>query len=188
MFLCADPARVQINGMKIGKNRSMLLYEGNEIAFGTPQPQVQDNGIEDYRECLSKYLLPQDARSPAAGFVYRHMAAGTPTTGLYAQYQMHGELGKGSYATVMKAMHRDSAKWYAVKVMQRNRLRTVTGNTAAGENGFAREINILETLQHPNICQLKEVFYEEHTVSECVRLFSRYGYADKGCRLGLGVC
>lgn len=134
-----------INGIRIGKGRSMLVYEGNEIAFGTSQQQ--DNPAEDYR------------------FVYRHMAAGTPPTGLHAHYQMHQELGKGSFATVLKAMHREDGEWFAVKVMQRNRLRSPVGNSTAGSPSFAREISILEELQHPNICQLKEVFYEDHTVN-----------------------
>jgi serine/threonine protein kinase len=32
-------------------------------------------------------------------------------------------------------------------------------------NAFAREISILETLRHPNICQLKEVFFDKANIS-----------------------
>jgi hypothetical protein len=45
-------SRSQINGKKIGKGCTQLLREGNEIAFGTPHPQPQNGGIEDYREPL----------------------------------------------------------------------------------------------------------------------------------------
>ncbi|KAI0930029.1 hypothetical protein AcV5_006838 [Taiwanofungus camphoratus] len=135
-----------INGEKIGKGRHALLREGNEIAFGTAQPQPGNGGLEDYR------------------FVYRHMAAGIPTQGLYAHYQLHEELGKGSFATVMKAMNRDDGQWYAIKVIQTSKInRTDTQSTTM--NKFAREISILEGLQHPNICQLKEVFFEEWTIN-----------------------
>jgi hypothetical protein len=34
----------------------MLLHNGNEIAFGTPSPQPQDSGIEDYRALLPIYV------------------------------------------------------------------------------------------------------------------------------------
>ena len=64
----------------------------------------------------------------------------------------------------MKAVSRASGQWYAVKMIQESR-----HVRAPGEQGhdrsrkalFAREISILESLKHRNICQLKEVFYEE---------------------------
>jgi len=38
---------VQINNTKIGKDKTAVLKDGNEIAFGSPHPQPGD--IEDYR-------------------------------------------------------------------------------------------------------------------------------------------
>ncbi|KAH9859143.1 Pkinase-domain-containing protein [Lenzites betulinus] len=131
-----------INGEKIGKGHYKVLRDGNEIAFGTAVPQPHNGGLEDYR------------------FVYRHMASGPPT------------LGKGSFATVMKALHKEEGKWYAVKMIQANKLRKGLSNASLngvqegdGSNNFAREINILERLQHPNICQLKEVFFERYSIN-----------------------
>ena len=40
----------QINGVKIGKNQTRILREGQEIAFGTTVPQPANGGLEDYRE------------------------------------------------------------------------------------------------------------------------------------------
>lgn len=107
-----------------------------------------------------------------AGFVFRHTACGPPTRGLYKYYDLQHELGKGSFATVMKALHREEGKWYAVKMIQANKLRrglsSATLNGAQSNdkaNNFAREINILERLQHPNICQLKEVFFESYNIN-----------------------
>ncbi|KAI0630061.1 kinase-like domain-containing protein [Trametes polyzona] len=143
-----------INGEKIGKNHCKVLRDGNEIAFGTCVPQPANGGLEDYR------------------FVYRHMASGPPSRGLYRYYDLLHELGKGSFATVMKALHKEEGKWYAVKMIQANKLRR--GLSHASLNGeqsedkssnFAREINILERLQHPNICQLKEVFFESYSIN-----------------------
>lgn len=98
------------------------------------------------------------------GFVYRHTAAGPPTTGLYAHYDLSTELGKGSFATVMKAISRATGKWYAVKMIHDKSVRS-PGETPHGTNSrraaFAREISIMENLRHPNICELKEVFYQE---------------------------
>ena len=101
---------------------------------------------------------------------------------MHKYYDLQHELGKGSFATVMKALHREEDRWYAVKMIQANKLRkglshaSVNGangaNGAQGQgqsndkaNNFAREINILERLQHRNICQLKEVFFESYSIS-----------------------
>ncbi|KAF8644791.1 hypothetical protein AX16_008253 [Volvariella volvacea WC 439] len=132
-----------INGVKIGKGHTRILREGNEIAFGTCVPQPQNGGIEDYR------------------FVYRHCAGGPATEGLWAHYDIGVELGKGSFATVMKAVSRKDGKWYAVKMIANRANRDGTDSASSSRNtAFAREIAIMEKLKHPNICELKEVFYE----------------------------
>ncbi len=107
------------------------------------------------------------------GYVYRHLAAGPPANGLYKHYALLEELGKGSFATVMKAMCKADGRYYAVKIIQANKLRGAAthavNNGGLSENSpatvFAREISILEQLQHPNICHMKEVFFETVTIS-----------------------
>ncbi|KAH6913842.1 CAMK/RAD53 protein kinase [Coprinopsis sp. MPI-PUGE-AT-0042] len=133
-----------INGHKIGKGNTRILRDGNEIAFGTPFAQ-NDNPMEDYR------------------FIYRHTAVGPPTTGLYAYYDLSSELGKGSFATVMKAMNRATGVWYAVKMIKDKRTPQQQLEQPGGIRSAAvvREISIMEKLKHPNICELKEVFTEE---------------------------
>lgn len=135
-----------INNARIGKGQSRALRDGNEIAFGTCVPQPQNGGLEDYR------------------FIYRHMARGPPTSGFYASYDITQELGKGSFAVVMKAVCRATGKLYAVKMIQESRHVRHPGenqNQNSRRCLFEREISILENLDHPNICKLKEVFYEE---------------------------
>ncbi|KAF8993679.1 kinase-like domain-containing protein [Cyathus striatus] len=131
-----------INGKKVGKGQSSILREGNEIAFGTSVPQAKST--EDYR------------------FIYRHIAGGPPSDGLYAYYDIGTELGKGSFATVMKAMCRRTGEWYAVKMIHERASRNGTHQRKGNSNNtvFAREISIMEKLRHPNICQLKEVFFQ----------------------------
>lgn len=136
-----------INGVRIGKDKTAILKEGNEIAFGTPQPQP--GSLEDYR------------------FIYRHTAAGPPKKGLHAFYDISHELGKGSFATVMKAISRATGQWFAIKMIQESRIRRNTAQENSRnvdkeqkDTAFIREISILETLDHVNICKLKEVFRE----------------------------
>ncbi|KAL0956927.1 hypothetical protein HGRIS_003031 [Hohenbuehelia grisea] len=151
-----------INGKKIGKNCSKLLREGNEISFGSNIPQSV--GITDYR------------------FVYRHVACGPPKDGLYKFYDIDTELGTGSFAKVVRAMHLETGKWYAVKMIQDKRnngsVTTGTNQTPEGEQPpppprrrkgepsrrevLAREISIMEKLKHQNICEMKEVFFENN--------------------------
>ena len=83
------------------------------------------------------------------------------------------ELGKGSFASVYKAMHRISGQWFAVKMIQSDKVKKNAANGNGGDadprkaTAFAREISILEQLSHPNICQLKETFFDDvgHNIS-----------------------
>ena len=45
---------MQINNTKIGKDKTAVLKDGNEIAFGSPHPQPGD--IEDYRSLFIPVL------------------------------------------------------------------------------------------------------------------------------------
>ncbi|KAF9531599.1 kinase-like domain-containing protein [Crepidotus variabilis] len=128
-----------INGERIGKGHSRILREGNEIAFGTSIPQPQNNGLEDYR------------------FIYRHTAGGTPTEGLYTNYDLGSELGKGSFAIVRKAVHKSTGVWYAVKMIYPNKS---VGQQSSKNDQLVREISIMEKLKHRNICKLFEVFFQ----------------------------
>lgn len=65
----------------------------------------------------------------------------------------------------MSAVHRATGKTYAVKMIHRSKFRA-KGPTA--ERMFIREITILKNLQHPNICQLHEEFYDEEAIRASV--------------------
>jgi serine/threonine/tyrosine protein kinase RAD53 len=114
------------------------------------------------------------------GFIFRQTTAPAPV-GIWAHYDIGEELGKGSFATVLKALHRADGKWYAVKMMQIDRKRLQKGDEA-DEHGnvkkpFKREIEIMETLRHRNICRMREVFIAPDTLSECrVGLQAPWGY------------
>jgi serine/threonine protein kinase len=114
------------------------------------------------------------------GYIYRHMAAGVPKQGLWAFYDIAHELGKGSFATVVKAINRTDHQWYAVKMIQNankmKRRHVPTGNGAnAQQDGtleLSREIKILEGLNHRNICKLKEVFFDKNPENESICWFT----------------
>lgn len=51
------------------------------------------------------------------GFVFRDLVSGIIKRAIYKEYDMATELGKGSFATVYKALHMKSGEWVAVKVI-----------------------------------------------------------------------
>jgi len=100
-----------------------------------------------------------------SGYIYRHLAGGPDTTGVHAFYDIFNELGKGSFATVMRALCRETGEWWAVKIIHGSRVRSPQAKQKM--TAFTREITILETLNHPNICRLKEVFAEDEAADIC---------------------
>ena len=61
----------------------------------------------------------------------------------------------------MSAISRETGKKFAVKMIHRSKFRL------KGEESlkmFMREISILESLHHPNICELTEVFEDEAAI------------------------
>jgi ser/thr/tyr protein kinase RAD53 len=139
----------------VPKGQSRILRDGNEIAFGSPVPQ--QNTSEDYR------------------YIYRQLVS-LEETGVHMLYDMAYELGRGTFASVMKAMSRETGEWVAIKIIHGNKdlanaaasAENGNGNNASSHNNntnydrqlraFGREISILETLDHPNICRLRETF------------------------------
>ncbi|TFY59338.1 hypothetical protein EVG20_g7828 [Dentipellis fragilis] len=126
-----------INGQKIPKGIPRSIRDGNEIAFGTLH--VSDRPEEDYR------------------YIYRHLAGEPAVDGIHAKYELGQHLGSGSFASVMRARSLQTGEWFAVKIIHFSKLQKSSNMTALG-----REISILETLEHPNICNLYEVFRENN--------------------------
>ena len=85
-------------------------------------------------------------------------------------YDIDSALGEGAFATVLKALHRREGKFYAVKTFKAEKLRPAGDGreVALTTNHLQKEIQVLERLKHPNVCQLKEAFYEGDSISECL--------------------
>lgn len=111
--------------------------------------------------------------------MFRFTASGPPRDGLFAFYDLSHELGTGSFATVHKALSRRTGQFVAVKMIRSNKLaaplpadpnrdddRSVNAAANNRTSSFAREIEILRGLSHPNICQLIETFWTATEISE----------------------
>ena len=69
------------------------------------------------------------------------------------------ELGRGSYATVVKALHKMEMRWYAVKLLPGH------AEVANRARSLHREIKVMEALCHDRIVQYKEHFLEDDGIS-----------------------
>ncbi|KAH9913075.1 kinase-like protein [Epithele typhae] len=98
-------AAVKINGKRIETNSAMLLHDGNELRLGTAQAPPRAH--EDF------------------GYIFRLKVGANTATSVESRYDLHCLLGSGSFARVMKALHREENKWYAVKIIQAEILRKI---------------------------------------------------------------
>ena len=70
---------------------------------------------------------------------------------LHAKYDVACELGKGGCGVVWKGLSREDGQVYAIKIIKPDQI----------TNAVAREIAILQLLNHPNICRMKESIRED---------------------------
>lgn len=127
--------------------------------------------MEDYRELFATYSLSSSSCLSSLGFIFRLLAGGEPKEGLYSEFDLMQELGKGTFATVMKALERATGIERAIKMIHNK----PTGSPESEENRrkqLVREIEIMKSLKHPNICGLHKVFEQnDGALSECLRFF-----------------
>ncbi|KAF9520966.1 hypothetical protein BS47DRAFT_1323045 [Hydnum rufescens UP504] len=126
-----------VNNKVIGKKMNCMVKNGDEVSLGIPN----DLGDEDYR-----YIFrTSDAPDPHIG------------GGIHQEYQLDEGLGKGAFATVRKAMNRETTEIVAVKVFAKSRFL----NKEASMAMFARERAIISSLNHPGIVNYRNFFEDE---------------------------
>lgn len=120
---------------------------------------------------MPPYACPESiADLNPIGFIYRHLAGG-PSDGLYAHYELIEGLGKGSFSTIMKALHKETARWFAVKMLKR-RSSALTSHlygflqSTLSDGIVSHKVESLKRLAHPNLCQLKEVFWSKASIGK----------------------
>ncbi|KAF7377892.1 Pkinase-domain-containing protein [Mycena sanguinolenta] len=133
-----------INGEKI-KGQQRTLKDGDEVAFAVATRSTEQNGLYDYR------------------FIFRDLVSNLERRPCDKSYEIHNEIGRSSFVTVYKALHRVSGDWVAVKVIHVPQRQDDPSGTAMASHGAptrsTHEINVMSSLRHPNICELREIFY-----------------------------
>ena len=100
----------------------------------------------------------------------------------------HSELGHGHYGVVRKCQNRQTKEYFAVKTIKKSKVGRL--------ETLKREIEILKTMDHPNIIRLVDVFEDDkylHLVTElctggevCVCMYEYRGVIQMySCLIGL---
>ncbi|ODQ77874.1 hypothetical protein BABINDRAFT_163249 [Babjeviella inositovora NRRL Y-12698] len=128
-----------INNTRMVKGTNYIVNQGDEIAVGVGVP-------EDVLRFIVVFN-PNPVEPPKTR---------TADEGIHRHYIIRKEIvGQGAFATVKKAIERATGKTYAVKIINKRKVLT-TGGTAI----VARELAILEKLDHPGIVRL-QASYED---------------------------
>ena len=88
---------------------------------------------------------------------------------IYALYDICDELGAGTYATVRRAVNKETGEEVAVKIIDKKRFRLLPSFDLSS---LLREAEVLQKLSHPFIISLKDLFQTENTlyiVTVCAR-------------------
>ncbi|KAL0571058.1 hypothetical protein V5O48_010894 [Marasmius crinis-equi] len=127
-----------VNGIRVKVGAHRILKQGNEISFGSEQP-------------LADPLLDNDCR-----YIFHHLASGSSSDpDFFAHYDLGAELGRGSFGIAYKAISKANGQCYAVKMIRKR------GDMSTVQNTYLqREIGIMRSLKHPNICELQDVFIQ----------------------------
>eukprot|EP01054_Gregarina_sp_Poly1_P010423 Gregarina_sp_Poly_1__10422@NODE_750_length_6465_cov_191_781651_g557_i0_p2_GENE_NODE_750_length_6465_cov_191_781651_g557_i0NODE_750_length_6465_cov_191_781651_g557_i0_p2_ORF_typecomplete_len552_score66_68Pkinase/PF00069_25/8_7e71Pkinase_Tyr/PF07714_17/7_6e41Kinaselike/PF14531_6/2e15Kdo/PF06293_14/1_1e11Kdo/PF06293_14/2_9e03Pkinase_fungal/PF17667_1/4e08RIO1/PF01163_22/1_7e07RIO1/PF01163_22/1_3e03YrbLPhoP_reg/PF10707_9/9_6e07WaaY/PF06176_11/3_4e06APH/PF01636_23/0_0065APH/PF01636_23/1_4e03EcKinase/P len=79
-------------------------------------------------------------------------------------YRLGPVLGSGSFGQVRVCLHRKTDQQFACKIMTKNpgKTRRPTSQPVSFVSMFKNEINILRSLDHPNVVKLVETFEDRH--------------------------
>jgi len=122
------------------KDARMMFAEANKLALGF----------------ISTYWLEPFLGSDHYGYILELKAkeGQVPAVG---EFQIIRVLGEGGFGQVLEVVKRDCGVRYAMKVMQKEAMKQALG-TATWRKKIAMEANILSSLQHPFMVNLKYAF------------------------------
>ncbi|EEB93591.1 hypothetical protein MPER_07724, partial [Moniliophthora perniciosa FA553] len=148
---------IVFSSTKISNFHAEIVWDGktDDTSCVTIKDMESTNGVYDNEIAFGSRVTPETGDDYR--FIFYHLAAGSPRRGLYAYYDLRPELGRGSFATVFRAVSKATGEWFAVKIIQESR-RTGKEESSSSNVNLQREIAIMKELHHPNICALKDVF------------------------------
>ncbi|KAL6303849.1 kinase-like domain-containing protein [Sparassis latifolia] len=112
--------------------------------------RVAARGFELPQSCVIHLASPEFCdTNDVPAVAYSHI----PPDSIFAVYDLGEEIGRGGYGIVHKGQSRITGRACAVKTLRKSRL-----PPAGGRDYIKGEIEILQSLSHPNIVRLYQVF------------------------------
>lgn len=74
-------------------------------------------------------------------------------------YEFHEKIGAGTYATVYRAVKKDTTEVCAIKCVEKAKL-----NSQIAENNIVTEIKLLKTLKHPHIVEMRDFLWDSKQI------------------------
>ncbi|EGW31233.1 uncharacterized protein SPAPADRAFT_140761 [Spathaspora passalidarum NRRL Y-27907] len=136
-----------LNGVRLVKSQKFMLNQGDEISVG----------VGKETDVIKFIVLFSDAFNPTTSASSN--ISDEDQSGIHRDFIIKNEtIGQGAFATVKKAVERNTGEAYAVKIINRRKALNTGGGDAM--TGVERELSILGKLDHPNIVKMKS-FYED---------------------------
>ncbi|BFZ63659.1 Protein kinase protein rad53 [Saitoella coloradoensis] len=127
-----------VNLKRLGKGNKCVLAQGDEISLG--------HGVKEDEIRFIVRLARPSGKEELKGFD--------------SKYTLGEVLGKGSFATVHRALSRSTGQSVAVKVIRKKKFAALPQANVL----FRREVEILRQLEHPNVVEYVDYFEDQSTI------------------------
>lgn len=144
-----------VNGVKIGKGSRAVLATGDVVSFCP----LNGDG-EDIRYVFHATPAGYVAALPdpeAAGGLYMCYEYAAISAHPADRRSVREEIGKGSFATVKRAISRADGSWAAIKIINKARFT----NQPKTFRMLEREVEILKSIQHAHIIGFLDYFEDD---------------------------
>eukprot|EP01084_Bolivina_argentea_P173123 299864_1 len=138
-----------LNKRKIGKNKTSLLFDGDEIQFIQYCKFDRKTGKERNKVSFLFYAT-------------RNVNQLSNSNSIFAKYDLRKTLGTGSFAVVKLGICRETGERYAIKEIDKKKYELKSKSRK--KNTIMNEANILQQINHKNIIKVYDVFDENNTL------------------------
>eukprot|EP00743_Colponemidia_sp_Colp-15_P003356 GILK01003628.1.p1 GENE.GILK01003628.1~~GILK01003628.1.p1 ORF type:complete len:479 (+),score=104.19 GILK01003628.1:77-1513(+) len=140
-----------VNGERLVKGSTCVLKSGDRISLvlgSTSQLKDDDPVKKGWVSYIIQIIAPKAANKPES------------LHSLEDAYDVQQELGSGNFSVVKLALKKSTAERFAVKMIDKKKFwqfRNRNGSTLL----LSGEVEVLKSVQHPNVVCLRDVFEDE---------------------------
>lgn len=139
-----------INKRKIGKKKSVDLFDGDEIQF-ISFAKMDKKTKKERKKVSFIFYKNQDL-----------YGGNNNQYGIFSKYDLRETLGTGSFATVKLAFDKNTGESYAVKEIDKKKYEIKSKSRK--KNSIMNEAKILKKVNHNNIIEVYDVYDQDNTL------------------------